>query len=236
MKNKKGNKKFRAFFQFSNVLTLAAFGVGSFLYSYVNPLKYSIRYAMPFGSIQPLGFAKGAEQLLSRFTNFPITVAAVQNHARIAALYASQNKPLWEVETILSPLVQRFLMPNKEYRPLGNIVKLAIWDDLEKGTGTGYNFFVYWWNILECDVGCFVAGVLVFLVLAYISKKVIYAFDNENRDADLLYFFFVFGIMSETGLSRIFGYGYISLVYTIPFLILLGAVRIKKHVWPARKV
>lgn len=230
VKHKKGKQKITTIFQFSNVLTGAAFLAGSGLYSYIFSLKNSIRYAVPFGSIAPLGFMEGAKQLLSRFTNYPITVAAVQNHARIAQLYAAQKKPFWELETILSPLVPRFLMPNKEYRPLGNLVKQAIWEDNPIGTGTGYNFFVYWMNIFECNFGCFVAGIMVFLVLACVSKQIIYAFDNGSKDVELLYFFFIFGIMSETSLSNIFGYGYISLVYTIPFLIVTGAVKIRKRV------
>lgn len=228
VKHGKALRMLKSLFQFSSLLTAAAFVAGSFLYSYVFSLKNSIRYSVPFGSIEPLGFVEGAKQLLSRFTNYPITVAAFQNHERIAQLYRLQNKPFWELESILSPLVPRFLMPNKEYRPLGNLVKQAIWEDNPKGTGTGYNFFMYWANIFECNLGCFVAGIAVFAVLAYISKQVIFAFDNGSKDTELLYFFFLFGIMSETGLSRIFGYGYISLIYTIPFLIVTGAVKIKK--------
>ena len=214
VKHAKTGRIVRSCLKFRNVLTVAAFMAGSYLYSYIFSFKNSIRYAAAFGSIAPLSFAEGAKQLLSRFTNYPITVAAVQNHERIAQLYESQNKPFWELESILSPLVPRFL-------------KQAIWEDNPKGTGTGYNFFVYWANIFECNPECFVAGVAVFLILAYISKQIIYAFDNGSKDVELLYFFFIFGIMSETSLSRIFGYGYISLIYTIPFLILAGAVKIK---------
>lgn len=120
-------------------------------------------------------------------------------------------------------------MPIKEYRPLGNIVKWALWEDQEIGNGTGYNFFVYWANILECNISCFVIGIVVFLVLTICSIKIIYAFDNGSKDVEVLYFFFLFGLFSETSLATNFGYGYISLIYTIPILFLIGAIKIKRR-------
>lgn len=229
VKYKKNGKFIKTVIRFSGIMTIVAFIAGSYLYSYAFSLKNSIRYGLELGSIPPLSFMEGAQQLLSRFTNFPITVVAAQNHAKIAALYSLQGKPFWELQAILSPLLPRFFMPIKEYRPLGNIVKWALWEDQEIGNGTGYNFFVYWANILECNISCFVIGIVVFLVLTICSIKIIYAFDNGSKDVEVLYFFFLFGLFSETSLATNFGYGYISLIYTIPILFLIGAIKIKRR-------
>lgn len=219
----------KTFIRFRTMATVAAFAVGSFFYRFIYALKFSIRLNVPVGSIPPLSMARGAEELMSRFTNFPITVSAVQNHSVIAHLYQSQHRNLWEVESIFSPLLPRFIMPNKEYRPLSNIVKWAIWEDQPKGTGTGYNFFVYWFNIFECDLGCFLLGTTVFLVFVVLSKKIIYMFDDDSKDVEVLYFMFLLSLFTETALGGNFGYGYISLVYTIPVIMLFGGIKLKRH-------
>ena len=230
VKHKDFGRITRLFFRFNTFLTIAAFAIGSFLYSRVYSLKNSIRYGLAFGSIPPLSIFEGAEALLSRFTNFPITVAAVQNHSKIASLYQIQGRSLWEIETILSPLLPRFIMPNKEFRPLSNIVKLAIWDDQPKGNGTGYNFFVYWFNILESNLICFLLGIVIFLVLFLISRKIILMFDDGSHDVEVLYFLFLTSLFAETSLSNNFGYGYISLVYTIPIFMIVGAIELKRTI------
>lgn len=213
--------------KFNGILVMAAFFVGSWMYRFVFPFKNSIRYGESISSISPLSFTTSASELLSRFTNYPVTVAAVQNHNLVAGLYQKQGRLLWEVESIFSPLLPRFIMPNKEFRTLSNIVKWTVYPTMDRTTGSGYNVLVYWANIFECDVGCFLIAVAVMTVLFVISKKLIYLFDNGSEDVEILYFILLFNIFSEANLATIFGYGFIPLIYIIPIMIILGIVKVK---------
>lgn len=227
IKHKRQNVLVKAALRLNDILVVALFMAGSWLYRFVFPMKNAIRYGIPIQSMPFLSFFKGMEELLSRFTNFPATVAAVQNHAVMAETYRRQGKPFWEVESILSPLLPRFLMPNKEYRTFSNIVKWAVYPDFTRDTGTGYNAFVYWANILEADFSCFLLAVIVFMILFILTKNIIYAFDNGSRDVEVLYFDFLLGIFSGANFSTMFGYGYIPLVYAIPILMVLGVIKMK---------
>lgn len=213
----------------NGILVVSAFFVGSWMYCFVYPFKNSIRYGYSIGSIPPLSFSAGVEALLSRFTNYPVTVAAVQNHNLIASLYQEQGKLLWEVESIFSPLLPRFIMPNKEFRGLNNIVKWTVFPGMDRTTGSGYNVLVYWANIFECSMGCFLVAIITLIVLFMISKKIIYLFDNGSKDVEILYFMLLYTVFSGSNLSSIFGYGYIPLLYTIPIMVILGIVKVKRR-------
>lgn len=215
--------------RFNGILVVAAFFMGSWIYCFVFPFKNSIRYGYSIGSFSPLNFSLGVAELLSRFTNYPVTVAAVQNHNLIASLYQEQGRPLWEVESIFSPLLPRFLMPNKEFRTLSNIAKWSVHPNMERGTGSGYNFLVYMANIFECNIVCFLLAVVAFVVLFIISKKIIYLFDNGNKNVEILYFMLLYSVFSGSNLSTMFGYGFIPLVYTIPVMVILGIVKVRRR-------
>ncbi len=212
----------------NDVLVGAAFTFGSWLYCFVFPFKNSIRYGLKIGALPSLNYIEGVKRLISRFTNYPIAVAAIQNHSKMVDLYRSQERPLWEIEAIFSPLLPRFIMPNKEFRPLANIVSWAFSPNFGMNSGTGYNMFIYWFNLFESDFICFFLGINIFILFFVISKKLIYAFDNGSKDVEVLYFLLVYGIFAGGQLASTFGYGYIALVYTIPIMWFLGIIKIKK--------
>lgn len=212
--------------RFSSLLSILAMMCGAFLYRYLIEWKYRIRLGISVGIPS---YSEALRQLMSRFTNYPITVLAAQNHRVIARLYISQNRPFAEVLNIFRPLLPRILMPNKDFRNLGNIVKQSMFLDIEKGTSTGYCPVLYWFNLAESDIGCFVVAVILFIVLFFVSKKIIYLFDNGTGNMDVLWFLFVASISCEgASLGTLFGYGYTSLVYTIPILFLLRVIKIKE--------
>lgn len=227
IKHGRQNLLVKTMLRFNGILVVSLFMVGSWLYCLVFPFKFAIRYGAPFSSVAPLAFSEGIAALLSRLTNFPATVAAAQNHAVMAELYQKQGKLFWEVASVLSPLLPRFLMPNKEYRGLSNIVKWAVYPDLSRDTGTGYNAFVYWVNILEIDLTCFVVAAMVFALLFVLSKNIIFAFDDGSRDVEIIYFTFLVELFSTANLSSVFGYGCLPLVYSIPVMTALGIIKIK---------
>lgn len=212
-------------FKMNDLIVAAAFSVGSYLYCVFFPIKNAIRFGRSIGSFSVLPYFDGVQRLISRFTNYPVSVAAVQNHVEIAKLYQQQGKPFWEVEAIFAPLLPRFLMPNKEFRPLANLVSLAFDPTHGPETGAGYWPVGYWLNIFESNMLCFVVGLIVFVVFFIITKKIIYAFDDGSKDVEYLYYVFCLGIFNGGTLNGVFGYGYLSMLYTIPIMWFLGIIK-----------
>lgn len=219
----------QTFLKMNDLLVAAGFVFGSWLYCYAQPFKESIRYGRPLGSIPVLSYLDGVSMLISRFTNYPVSVVAIQKHDIIARLYQTQGKPLWEIEAILAPLLPRFIMPNKDFRTFGNLIFVSYIPTYENTSTSGYNIFVYWFNILEANWVCFILGLFVLISLWIVTKKILYAFDDGSNDVDILYFMFVFGILQGGTLSSTFGYGYIALVYTIPILMCLGIIHLRRE-------
>ena len=208
---------------FLSVPVLAA--LGGWAYRWLYPLKLHIRQG---AAMEALGFEEGIKALVLRFTNFPITVAAVQEHNAIAWFYQHEGNPFAEVLNIFRPLVPRMIMPSKEFGTLGSIVKMPIYGALDARTSTGYCPFVYWFNLAESDLGCFMVGLLLMIVLTIMTKKIIYWFDDGTKRVDILWFIFVAQILVGAPIGALFGYGYTSLVYTIPLLMVFGVIRVNK--------
>lgn len=211
----------RLYVLFSAFLILA----GGWLYSYFYRIKGFVRYGYDIGK---LTFLEGLNRLISRFTNFPVSLIGVQEHEQIVKLSNLQNN--WYTETILTfrPLIPGFLWHGKEnLRSFGNIVLQAIYPTLGTGTSSGYLCWVYWANILESDLTMFLFYAFALVIFFVVSKKIIYAFEIERGLLDFLYFDLIFAIFSVGVMESIFGYGYIGLIYILPIMILLGLIKVE---------
>lgn len=212
-------------YKFNSIATIAAFGIGGYIYKYAYSIKNSIRYGFEF---PPLDYMEGLEKLVSRLTNFPISVLGVQNHAAIAELYQKQGVWNWEVLSIFRSLIPGFLMPNKTYRSFSNLVLQSLYPNLSSNTSSGYCCWIYWANILEANFFCFILFIIVTVVLLIISKKIIYAFDDGSGKVDILYFLLIFNFFNGASVESLFAYNYIGLIYILPIMIFLGFIRVKK--------
>lgn len=226
VKYSKNEKYFRFVYKWSGVAAIGAFSVGAYIYKYAYAIKNTIRYGYDH---LPLSYFEGLEKLVSRLTNFPVSVLAVQNHAEITQLYQNQGVWNWEVLSIFRSLVPGFIMPNKTYRTFSNIVLQSLYSNITNTTSTGYCCWIYWANILEANFFCFILFVFVTVFLFIVSKKLIYAFDDGSGDVDILYFVLLFSLINGGSVESLFAYGYIGLVYLIPIMILLGLIKVEKN-------
>ena len=228
VKYKQTGRVLNAFLHFNDLLVIVGFAIGSGLYCFLQPIKTSIRSGLKIGSLPTLEYLDGVNKLLSRFTNYPASVVAVQNHSIMAAIYNTQGKTFWEVMSVFSPLLPRFIMKEKEFRTFSNIVSYSFIPTLGKTTGTGYNVFIYWFNILESSILCFIVGIICLIIFSIITKKIIYSFDDGSKDVDILYFMFIYGFLLSGQMMGSFGYGYFAMILSIPFLLIFKVVRIRE--------
>ena len=161
----------------NSTVTIVAVLFGAGIYRYMYSLKNLIRFGYSF---MPLGFMEGLERLVSRFSSYPVTVVAVQNHKVIADLFNEQG--LWYAESasLFRGLLPSAIMKNKSFRVMGNIVLQSIYPGLGNTTGSNYCVWVLWWNLLESDFFGFLLFLVVFILGIWVSKKIIYMFDDGS--------------------------------------------------------
>lgn len=218
-------KKQNVFFKYFAVIsTTVIFGFGTFLYRILWPIKNQIRYGFHFGTPT---FIETLEKLTSRFTNFPVSLIALQNNHVIADLYKTQGMWNAEIMVMFNTLLPGFIM-EKNFRPLANIVKQSVYSDLEIGTGTGYNFFIKEINLLYSDFLCFILWNITLVILICFTVWVLKAFDKGDNKTNILIYMLCFKIMNGGDFEAVFGYGYLGLIYMFPLMYLVGAVKIRR--------
>lgn len=208
-------------------LACGMIAAGGLIYSYLYRLKFIVRYSSDPGVMQ---YTDGINALVSRFTNFPVSLAGVQNHNVISQLNNLNNNWYTEIVITFRSLIPGFLWHNKdELRSFGNMVLQSIYPNLENGTSTGYLCWVYWWNILESSIYEFTIYIVAFIVFFYFTKRIIYSFETKKGLMDFLYFIVVFDVFNGSSMENLFGYGYMGLIYTIPIMFFGGIIKIIKE-------
>lgn len=217
----------RYFYKSTRLCTLIAIMLGAFLYRFVWSLKFTIRsgYSIPI-----LGYCDALEKLILRFTSYPMSVAAVQNHQEIISLYLSQGVSLVDIKAIFRPLLPTMLMPDKGFRNLNNIVLQPIYPSLANSTSTDYGLLFFMKNLFNASIFDFIVYILVGFLLFIISKKIIYAFDDGSKKVDILYFLLIFSFLKGNSAEELYGYGYLSLIYMIPIMFFLKIIKLKLFV------
>ncbi len=210
-------------YKLSGIFAIGVTLIGGFIYKYAWVLKNTIRKG---SSVDKISYFAGLSKLVSRFTSFPLSVVAVQNHDEIVELYKLQGFRFADVIAILRPLLPRSIMPVKNFRTLNNIVIQSMYHDIKNTTSSDYGLVFMMHNLLSASFLDFIIYTIVALVCIIISKKIIYAFDDGTGKVDILYFFLVFWVLTGCSLESIFGYGYFGLIYLIPVMIILGLVKV----------
>ena len=207
----------------NSTVTIVAVLFGAGIYRYMYSLKNLIRFGYSF---MPLGFMEGLERLVSRFSSYPVTVVAVQNHKVIADLFNEQG--LWYAESasLFRGLLPSAIMKNKSFRVMGNIVLQSIYPGLGNTTGSNYCVWVLWWNLLESDFFGFLLFLVVFILGIWVSKKIIYMFDDGSGRIEILYFFLLLNFFSGVSVGSF--EEYIGLIYFIIVMLMFRIIKVKR--------
>lgn len=207
----------------SVLVAVAATLIGGFLYKYLFAIKNTIRYGF---NVAPLSYGEGLSNLISRFSQFPLSIVAWQNNDKIVSLYRSQDISCVDIRAIFRSLVPGSLM-NKNFRTTNNLIIQSMYPDVSNTTSSDYALPLFWMNLIHSSFPDFVVYLLATIILFAITKKIIYWFDDGSGDVDILLFFFIFNFMNGNPPESLFGYGYIGLIYFIPIMILLGVIKVE---------
>ena len=232
--NKKGwirmiMRKFRA-----NIMAIGAIICGGYLYYFLYPLKYSIRYGVNIRLFR-VTLWEGFMALVERLTNFPVYTSAWQNINEIVIHYREMGISFAEFRTIFFPLLPSFLM-QKNIRPMSNLVKKVMFSTLKADTGTAYGFWMYWYTLLRCDIADFIVCLVMYILGFLLTCSILKAFNNEQNDIRILYFIFLVMIANGSSVESMIGYGYIASLYLIVIMILFGVVKVKVKIPQGKRV
>lgn len=220
------NKNYGLFIQLgyklSGVATFVAMLIGGYIYKYMYVIKNYIRYGYNIGK---LSFMEGLEKLISRFTNFPLAIVAIQNNSAISNLYNQQAIGLVDIKAVFRPILPGFIMHNKGFRTLNNLIIQSMYPDVLNTTSSDYCIWLFLKNLYSANIIDFFLYILVVFIFMIISKEVIYSFDDGSRNIEILYFFLLLKFINGNSAETMFGYGYISLVYLLPIMIILGIIK-----------
>lgn len=207
----------------SGFVVLSAIFIGSYLYKFLYPYKFLVRIGIAF----QITYSDAVGKLLGRLSYFSNTILAVQNHAKIAQLYQLQGKWDAEIANILKSMIPSFIMHDKSFRPLSNLIWQSESANIADNVGTTWNVFVYFYNLMESSFACFVFVIIIEMVVLFFTIWLLKAFDNENHDANLLLFYFALQVMMGGTLTNLFSYNYLGCIYPIVFFLIFGVIKVR---------
>lgn len=206
--------------------SVIAICLGGTAYKIIWPIKNGIRYSAASKYFQ-VSLGEAILKLTSRLTNFPVTVAAIQETSKMKMLYMSQNHFWGELAQFFYPLVPGGLM-DKSTRPFGNIVLQTFYPDITNTTGTGLGIFTYMYILIRTHFALFIVWTAAFLFLFLVTTSIIAAFNNKDNDGRLLYYMLLIKCVVSGELATVFSYGIIGAMYLIILLILTGEIKLRK--------
>lgn len=222
-------KKYKKLFSSPISLYSIFFIVGSFFYKFMSPLKTYIRDGKILNlSYYSITFFEAIQKLFERFTNFSIVLLAYQNSSKISHLIDQQNVEFSEILAFFRPLVPSFLLTNKNFRTLNNLVLNAVYANLTASTGTGFCSLLYAKILFQNNVLVGLVWLLSFVFLFFVTLSIYYAVDNKNHDANILYLMFLVLVVNNGSLEIVFSYGVIGGIYLIVLIYLFGGFKIYK--------
>jgi len=206
-------------------LSVALLGIGGFLYQFVSAFKHFIRNHT---AIVLPGYLRGLISLAARLSFFPQSLTVIQNIDAINALYQKNPIPLKEIQGALRMILPRFLMPDKDFRTLPNLVIQAAFPTVPNLTGSSVGLFAYAYELFRVDLASALVWLVLLVALVWLMRFVIYAFQQEPSQMDFLYFYMLLLVVTSGSLESVFAARFVPALFFIPFLLLFQVVRINR--------
>jgi hypothetical protein len=198
-------------FMYSGVL----FFIGGKFYQYF----YQIKFYQRLGSWgYELTYFEGVSALVSRLSYFPLSVSVFQHIDMIKHLYGFDGVLLKEVFALFRPLVPSFIMADKMFRTINNVVVQAIHFDIKISTSSNVGIVSYASALFYSDIFAGIFWVLIHIILFIIISSVINACEQYKGQLNMIYFILLLNIYNVCALEQVYSYGFLSLFYLYPFL------------------
>lgn len=200
---------------------------GGKLYHYIFPYKFEIRGM----GISKINYSESVVHLTNRLTFFPIAVGAYEKNREIKLNILQDDASFREIKGFFRPFAPRFLMKNKEFRSINNLVIQAFYPDVTTTTSSDIGLIMYLITLFSSNMAEGLLWVLFTLVLLVINKIIIDSFEQYRGQLNFLYFLLIMKLYYSASPEMVFSYGSIGLLLLLPLLFVTGTVKIKKRAY-----
>jgi ABC-type multidrug transport system fused ATPase/permease subunit len=198
---------------------------GGKLYQYVFPYKFEIRGK----AVSEINYTDSVVNLTNRLTFFPVAVGAFEKSDQLKANALIDETSFREIKGFFRPFVPRFLLDNKEFRSINNLVVQAFYPDVESATSSDIGLIMYIYTVFSTDIIGAMFLMILIPLLIFINKCVIDNFEQYKGQLNFLYFLLIMKVYYTSSPEIVFGYGFMGVVILLPLLFVFGAVKIKKN-------
>jgi hypothetical protein len=198
--------------------------IGGKIYQYLHSYKNLIRLNAEIENT----YLDGITLLLSRLSFFPIAVGAYQNTNLIKDLYYFDYLPLREIQALFRPLTPGFIMPDKDFRIIGNLVVQSFHPYVTSTTSSNFGIISYLQLLFNVNIADFLIYIIVSVLLLILVKSLFDSVEEKKGDLNFLYFILLLNMYEIGSLEMVFGYGILPIVFFIPLFIIFKVVIIKR--------
>ena len=223
IKANKINEKWKTFMPLG-VPMILLFGAG--IYKFAYPFKWVIRYGGKF-SYYRVTFFQSLNKLVERLSNFPLQIIACQNEDTIIDYYRASEKILPEIQCMLRPLVPSFLMPDKDIRPINNLIIKSIYSKLNNKTGSGFGIVMYCKILSKANIMDFFVYIFLLILIFVFISSILKGFDNEENDISIIYYMLLTKLCMSASLEQVFSFGYFGALYMLAIMIFFRVIEVK---------
>lgn len=213
--------KFKTVF-IATLIPLLVLLVGGGVYSYVYKLKNTIRG----NSVTELSYYEGVEQLASRLSMLPVSIAAYERTNSVVTIFQKDAIEYKEIMGLGRPILPRFIMQDKEFRPLGNNVMEAYYPDITDKTSSNMGLFMYLYILTIADVSQALMFIIVVSLLIFVVKLFLDSIEQYPRQLSFVLFMLLMNVVDIASLEVVFGYGFIKALTVFMLCFLFGAFKI----------
>lgn len=200
---------------------------GGKLYHYVFPYKFEIRGM----GISEINYSESVVQLTNRLTFFPIAVGAYEKNREIKLNAFQDDTPFREIKGFFRPFAPRFVMENKEFRSINNLVIQAFYPDVTATTSSDIGLVMYSITLFSSNIAEGLLWVLFTIILLVINKVIIDSFEQYRGQLNFIYFLLIMKFYYTASPEMVFSYGSIGLILLLPLLFAAGAIKVKKQTY-----
>lgn len=208
---------------------IVTFVAGGIAYSFASPLKYAIRYGIPYSSANRLPIIEGVTKLAGRLNRLETTLFVNENISEIVNRYRMQNISLLEFKSAFRPIIPSFIFKNKIFSNIGSCIY-----NVKSGGYNGINItdncsILYYFRLLfKCDFASFLLCILLTVICFYLFKYLSNMIQTKPGQFNFMFFLYFIDLWSCCGsLENTIMASYIKFVFFIPLLWVLGVGRLR---------
>ncbi|WP_154650484.1 oligosaccharide repeat unit polymerase [Geotalea daltonii] len=198
--------------------------IGGKIYHYVFPYKLEVRGM----GMSQVSYSESVVNLTNRLTFFPVAVGAYEKDLEIQHLAFQDGTFLREIKGFFRPFTPRFLMDDKDFRSINNLVMQSFFPSIEGSTSSDIGLIMYVYTLFKLNVGETIVWLVFTFMLLLFNKAIIDAFEQYKGQLNFIYFLLIMKLYYTASPEMVFGYGSISILFLLPLLFATGSIKFKR--------